>query len=129
MSEWLSAVTSKNVNTLHPRGYLDQLFDLVAACQIPAACTLAQRNGDYQLSMLLAESSSTDRFRGFMSNQLAYYDQQDGLSFVDPKRLKVLALLAGGRTGRLLWKSERKSVLVNPCEGMDWKQCLALHLS
>ena len=131
VSDWLAAAATEEVATDHPKAYLDQLFDLVAAHQIPAACLLAQQHGDFQLSVLMAQSSSTDDCRSLMLHQLSHYDTLEGSRFVDPKRLKVFVLLARGLTSSeaLVWQGmKEKNVTVNACEGMDWKRCLALHL-
>jgi nuclear pore complex protein Nup98-Nup96 len=130
VSDWLAAAATEQIATDHPKTYLDQLFDLVAARQIPAACHLAQQHGDFQLAILLAQSSSTDHCRTLMLHQLAHYDVMKGSWFVDAKRLKIFVLLARGLTSSesLVWQGIQEHQSINACEGMDWKRCFALHL-
>ncbi|PAV88442.1 hypothetical protein WR25_06016 isoform B [Diploscapter pachys] len=77
-------------------------------------------------SFLAAYPICPDTNRKEMQAQLDHWSKSDTLQYMDKDVLKVYMILAGRTSLERIVRSKKETV--NCMEGLDWKQCLGLHL-
>ncbi|XP_022250007.1 nuclear pore complex protein Nup98-Nup96-like isoform X2 [Limulus polyphemus] len=128
LSRWLIATNSEIVQTEIKEDkscgndYLATIFSQLTNFQISKACEVAQNASDHRLALLLAQAGSSVTFREMLRKQLVNWHQFKTDAFINSRRLKIYALLAGA----LVWQSSE--VQVNCCEELNWRRALAVHL-
>ncbi|KAM6984594.1 nuclear pore complex protein Nup98-Nup96 [Aplochiton taeniatus] len=125
-SAWLaSSATSRiqeEVGSARKGSHVDAIFSYLTGHMISEACSLAQKNGDHRLSLLLSQAGGSQYCRDLLVLQLADWNRMQTDSFLSEERLRVFALLAG----KPVWQS--MDCVVNVCMELDWKRCVAVHL-
>ncbi|XP_048584697.1 nuclear pore complex protein Nup98-Nup96 isoform X1 [Nematostella vectensis] len=128
LSHWLAEAAKDRVKVevdkanFEDGDYLNAIFSHLTGQQISKASRLAQRHGDYRLSLLLSQATSSSAIRYLLQKQLSDWEQVKADSYMTELRIKVYALLAGC----MVWRTSDD--FLNTCEDLDWKRVLAVHM-
>ncbi|KAF7206744.1 nuclear pore complex protein Nup98-Nup96 isoform X2 [Nothobranchius furzeri] len=126
VSSWLSHGASHRVEeevSQSGKGRnTDAIFSFLTGGRISEACQLAQKEGDYRLSLLLAQAMGSQFCRDLLALQLTDWNRLQMDRYLTEERLRIFVLLAG----KPVWQSS--DLVINVFSELDWKRCVAVHL-
>lgn len=123
-SDWLeNVVTEKKLSKQDQAlGTLKPILNLLTCHKVMEACELAFKSNNMNLSMLLAQTSSSKTVRALIQMQLDSWKSIEADKFVDMDYLKALMLVAG------VASFESTAGAVNIYDGMDWMKAIAINV-
>lgn len=124
-SDWLEEVVSEKKITKKTddlSGHLEPLLNLLTCHKVTEACELAFRSNDMNLSLLLAQASSSKVVRALVRMQLESWKVTEADRFVDVDRIKALMLVGA------IPSFESSEGIINIYENMGWLKALAVSI-
>ncbi|XP_077448682.1 nuclear pore complex protein Nup98-Nup96 isoform X1 [Stigmatopora argus] len=125
-SAWLSCRTAHRVEeevALASKGrHTQAVFSYLTGNRITEACSLAQKEGDHRLALMLSQAAASQYSRDLLALQLADWNRMQTDTHLTEERLRIFTLLAG----KPVWQTSDS--IVNTCLQLDWKRCVAVHL-
>lgn len=123
LSSWIESVVTENDKLKANVDYLDRLLNMMMCHKVTDACELALSNDDFNLSLLLSQSSGGQTIRQLVQHQLANWHEVEADQFIDERRIKSFMMVGGVSV-----MEGPHSSTVNIFEGLEWLKCLALQL-
>lgn len=123
LSSWCENVVADNDALKSNQDYLDRLINLMMCHKVNDACDLAFENNDINLSLLIAQSSSSLAVKQLIQHQLSCWHQVEADDFIDERRLKILMMV-----GSIPAMEGAHNTTLNIFENLNWVKCLALQL-
>lgn len=123
LSSWIESVVTDNDLLKSNIDYLDRLLNLMMCHKVSEACELSLENADFNLSLLMAQSSGGPAIRQLIQHQLVSWREVEADEFIDERRLRVMMMIGGVSA----MDGPSQSVL-NIFDQLNWLKCLALQL-
>nr|XP_034193442.1 nuclear pore complex protein Nup98-Nup96 [Osmia lignaria] len=101
----------------------EKILLLLSAFELEEACESARKLGDHCLALLMAQLRSGMAVKTLIKEQIALWQDAGIEENIPLERLKLFALVAGEPL-----VSSKHGLVINVCEGLDWKRALAVHL-
>ena len=123
LSSWIENVVTDSDLLKTNIDYLDRLLNLLMCHKVNDACELALDNADFNLSLLIAQSSGGPAIRQLIQHQLASWHEVEADEFIDQRRLRVLMMVGGVQA-----MNGPKQTPINIYDQLNWLKCLAIQL-
>lgn len=133
LSSWIESVVIGSDLPTSNSDYLDRLLNLMMCHKVNEACDLALENADFNLSLLMAQSSGGPPIRQLIQHQLAGWHEVEADAFIDDRRLRIMMLIAGvsamnKNSKRDDLNSQSEQTLINIFDQLNWLKSLALQV-
>lgn len=133
LSSWIEGVVTDNDLLKSNVDYLDRLLNLMMCHKVNEACELALENSDFNLSLLMAQSSGGPAVRQLIQHQLAGWHEVEADAFIDERRLRIMMMIAGvtamNKNSKINGDSSKSELcLINIFDQLNWLKSLALQL-